>query len=175
MSDDELRLPPPTPPRVDSLAAIGKAVQGSSRMQRLIPYLLAVLTAIGGWIASKVDTKLDIQHEVRVQVAEWQVAQVGLQAQQHAEVLRRFEQLETRLFSQDVREPGKVKQIESDVWFAFQGLSRLHAMTLAGEAAKARAAKEAEGARFVRSFESRARKDGARPAYLELVGDVAVP
>jgi hypothetical protein len=172
---DELRLPPPHEPRVDSLAAIGKAVQGSSRAQRLVPWLLGMLGVIGSWIAAKIDTRLDIQHEVRVQVAEWQVAQVGLQAQQHAEVLRKFDSLEDRLFSQDMREPGKVKQIETDVWWAFQGLSKLHAMTLAGEASKARAAKEAEGARFVRSFDPRARDHGARAAYLELVDHVAVP
>jgi hypothetical protein len=174
VSDDELKLPPPAP-RVDSLAAIGQAVQGSSRAQRLVPWLLGGLGIVGSWFASKIDTKLDIQHEVRVQVAEWQVAQVGVQAQQHAEVLRKFESLETRLFSQDMREPGKVKQIESDVWFAFQGLSRLHAMTLAGEAAKAREAKEVVGARYVRSFEPRAKEHGARAAYLELVDHVAVP
>ena len=134
-----------------------------------------MLGLIGSWIAAKVDTKLDIQHEVRVQVAQWQVAQAELQEQRHQQLLGKLDALELRLFSQDVREPGKVKQLESDVWFAFEGLSQVYAMTLAGEAAKARAAKETQGARFLRSFQTRAQGHSARLAYAELVDQVAVP
>lgn len=175
MSDDELKLPPPATPRVDSLAAIGQAVQSSSRAKQAIPYLLSVLTLVGGWLAAKVDTKLDIQHEVRVQVAQWQVAQAELQAERHAQVLREFSRLELQLLSQDVNNLGKVPQVEKGMRVAFRVLAQLHAMTLAGETAKVRAAKETAATKFGIGYDTRA--DGRAPqvVFAEVIDRVAVP
>lgn len=172
---DELKLPPQPAPKVDSLAALGQAAQGSTRLQRWAPYMFGVLTAIGSWVAAKVDTKLDIEHEVRLQVDQKFADVNNLAAERHAQVLAKFDLLELRLFSQDVRDPGRVQQIEKDLWFAFQGLSKMHAMALAGEVTKVRAAKEAQGSRFERAFDARAQGRSARLVYAELVDQVAVP
>ena len=162
---------PVQPGRHDSIAAIGSALRGSATAQRALPWLLSVLTLVGGWAAAKIDTRLDIQHEVQTQLDR----RADIEAQRHQQVLAQFEQLQLQLLSQDVRDPGRVIQIEKDVWLAWRTLAELRAVALAGESARVRALKETQGARFARAFDLRASTQAARLVYAELVDQVAVP
>jgi len=163
--------------RADSLAALGQAARASARFQRGLWWVLGLLasgsTAVMGWTGAKMDTRLEMQAtlQLRVELQQWNRDRV----RDHAELVTEIQSLRSSLLRQDLNDPGSVTRVEKGVWLAFRALAEHHAMVLAGETPRARAAKESAGDRFRSKFDSRAQGQLPQLAYAELVDQVAVP
>ena len=155
----------------DSLVVVATALSRSARAQRAMLWLFGVLAVVAGWVAAKIDTRLDIKREVGEQLEQ----RAALDLQRHTQVIGAIEKLDDKLLSQDVNEPGKVILIEKGVWLAFRAIAEVRAIALTAEPARTRAAKEAQGARWARSFDGRAARGPPQAIYAELVDQVAVP
>lgn len=171
-----MNLPEP-PPRTEppdslshGLATLSRSRKARAILSRVWPLALAAATAVGGWVASKLDSKAELQMAIELR------QDAELQEQRHAQLIATIEKLRIELLSSDLRQPGRILQIERGQALAFRALSEVRAMTLAGESAKVRKTKEHEGGRFARSFDARLRSGRDPPAvYDELSTGVAVP
>jgi hypothetical protein len=171
-----------SPPGPDSFAAgLARAAgsrKGRTYMQVALPWigaaLLSAFTGVLGWVGGKVDTKTEMQAVLAARAdmaAAKQLAQT-----QHAEVLAALEKLRGEVLSDSLRTPGRVTRLERAQYAVWHELAEHRAMVLTAETAKSRAVKEAQGARFGRSFDNRTR-NGEDPAiaHEQLYAQVAIP
>lgn len=171
---DELKLsPPPThgpDSFTDGLTRAARSRKGRTLMAKAWPYVLAAATAFGGWIASKADSKAELQEAIALRKDR------SLDEQRHAQVMAAIGALRAEMLSQDLREPGRVTRLERGQYFAWRALAEVRAFALAGESPKSRASKELQGGRFARAFDARA-SGGRDPnlVYEELFAQAAVP
>jgi hypothetical protein len=155
--------------QLDSLMAglttAARSRKGRSLLRTTVPWLLAALTGVIGWVGAKMDSKAEMAKalEVRVELE-------ALRSQQ-AELLKR---LDEQLFATEPGRRGRIVKLERGMYFAWRALSEVRAAAYVDQPDRRRRHMDDVGARFAAAFDRRAQDEPPEVAYDELFAQVHV-